>query len=75
MLGPAGYMVVAHRTLLSSPVPIGIGIWGLGLGLDNFLKIGILELTSETKRRRDVILFCLCEVTHLISLHYITSLG
>ena len=25
---------VAHKTLLSSPVPIGIGIWA-GLGLDN----------------------------------------
>ena len=27
--------VVAHKTLLSAPVPIRIGIWGLGLGLDN----------------------------------------
>ena len=27
--------VVAHKTLLSSPVPIGIGIWA-GLGLDNY---------------------------------------
>ena len=36
--------VVAHKTLLSSPVPIGIGIWA-GLGLDNkfhakFYRIG-----------------------------------
>ena len=34
--------VVAHKTLLSAPVPIGIGIWGLGLGLDN-LKFDILK--------------------------------
>ena len=27
--------VVAHKTLLSAPVPIGIGIRGFGLGLDN----------------------------------------
>ena len=33
-----GGVVVAHKTLLSAPVPIGIGIWGLGLGLDNILK-------------------------------------
>ena len=26
---------VAHKILLSAPVPIGIGIRGLGLGLDN----------------------------------------
>ena len=30
--------VVAHKTLLSAPVPIGIGIRGLGLGLDNFVN-------------------------------------
>ena len=34
--GWVGGWVVAHKTLLSSPVPIGIGIWA-GLGLDNFL--------------------------------------
>ena len=37
--------MVAHKTLLSAPVPIGIGIWGLGLGLDNYrvLSDKILE--------------------------------
>ena len=31
-----GGWVVAYKTLVSAPVPIGIGIRGLGLGLDNF---------------------------------------
>ena len=31
-----GGLVVAHKTLVSAPVPTGIGIRGLGLGLDNF---------------------------------------
>ena len=30
-----GGVVVSHKTLVSAPVPIGIGIRGLGLGLDN----------------------------------------
>ena len=30
-----GGWVVAYKILLSAPVPIGIGIRGLGLGLDN----------------------------------------
>ena len=29
-----GHVVVAHKTLLSAPVRIGIGSRGLGLGLD-----------------------------------------
>ena len=32
--------VVAYKTLLSAPIPIWIGIWGLGLGLDNDLDRG-----------------------------------
>jgi len=28
-------VVVSHKTLVSAPVPIGIGIRGLELGLDN----------------------------------------
>ena len=36
-VGGVGGWVVAHKTLLSSPVPIGIGIWA-GLGLDNTLS-------------------------------------
>ena len=31
-----GGWVVAYKILVSAPVPIWIGIWGLGLGLDNF---------------------------------------
>ena len=31
----AMWWVVAHKILLSAPVPIGIWIRGLGLGLDN----------------------------------------
>ena len=30
--------MVAHKTLLSAPVPIGIGIRGLGLALDNYFE-------------------------------------
>ena len=35
-----GHVVVAYKTLLSAPIPIWIGIWGLGLGLDNDLDRG-----------------------------------
>ena len=41
-----GGWVVAYKILLS--VPIGIGIWGMGLGLDNFQifpKVTILSIT------------------------------
>ncbi len=43
--------VVAHKTLVSAPVSIGIGIRrGLGLGLDNFLSI---YLTSCAQMKAD----------------------
>ena len=54
MLGPAGYMVVTHRTLLSAPVPIRIGIWGLGLGLDNIIGICLLEAMARQDSMADV---------------------
>ena len=38
---------MAHKTLLSSPVPIGIGIWA-GLGLDNYKG----EEGSQPRERR-----------------------
>ena len=41
--------VVAHKTLLSSPVPIGIGIWA-GLGLDNRYGGGL----SDDNRKIDI---------------------
>ena len=35
---------VAYKTLFSAPVPIGIGIRGLGLGLDNKCFPNVAEL-------------------------------
>ena len=35
---------------MSAPVPIGIGIWGLGLGLDNYLfelSFKVLEVVRD----------------------------
>ena len=39
---------VAHKTLLSSPVPIWIGIRGLGLGLDNYILRPAFEKEKHT---------------------------
>ena len=36
----AMWWVVAHKILLSAPVPIGIWIRGLGLGLDKNYTLG-----------------------------------
>ena len=36
-----GGWLVAYKILLSAPVPIGIGIRGLGLGLDNIAELDL----------------------------------
>ena len=41
-----GGVVVAHKTLVSAPVPIGIKIRGLGLGLDNILVFLLFSFLS-----------------------------
>ena len=61
-----GGWVVAYKILLSAPVPIGIGIRGLGLGLDNFslfdlfnismlLEIGILTFELPAGEAKQIV--------------------
>ena len=44
-------VVVAHKILLSAPVPIRIGVWGLGLGLDNIYEASSQKLNTFTIKK------------------------
>ena len=48
--------MVAHKTLVSAPIPIGIGIRGLGQGLDNILSFRVYTSSGGPLSDSDFIL-------------------
>ena len=60
-MGWVGGVVVAHKTLVSAQVPIGIGIRGLGLGIDNFClykhtqEIDFVTFTESFKKLHAIV--------------------
>ena len=48
------FRVVAHKTLVSAPVPIGIGVRGLRLGLDN-ICVSQEQVEMEKEKRKQLL--------------------